>query len=389
MSGDREVNELLNVRERLEKKFAELTTMEPGHPKFEILLSELESAVVLLEQGVMKIDNTMPMGWFRGHFNASKFSSEGLADYAALIGRYAGDDPARLDRAQLLLTRLMISFLGGDAQALASAHIRTLLAEALPPSLIDTETRGAAIEFFKTSAARIAAFRSLEELTRSSFFLDVRGYKLSLRKGVLDPEVMAAAIELNQTVNESIDKLAKKESRDNVSFDEHMKGVDLKIRALFKDLRTDDSREVEQFEDRIKTNLRLAAKTGLITFDETFKARNVFRWVAAATILIGSVLLWIQTHTEKPLTLISLSETESISPWLVTATVVPPPPSPARLMIGRINKRKWAVLNASQRSDVAHTLAETMKSRGMIAATVMLEDQVVIQIESGTVLIAQ
>src|SRR4051812_21492879 len=141
LSGDAEVNNLLTIRERLEKKFATLTTYDPQQPQFSGRLIELESAVALLEQGIMKVDAMVPMGWFRGHFDASKYGTEALADYAALIGRYAGDDPARLDRAQLLLTRLIIGFLGGSAASVVKRDIRGLLAEALPPSALDAQTR--------------------------------------------------------------------------------------------------------------------------------------------------------------------------------------------------------------------------------------------------------
>jgi len=390
LPGDEEVGRMLGARAYLEERFNRLTTLEPGSRPFDVLLAELEGGLIAMEQELAKVDSGIPMPWFRLHFDPKRATSEALADYASLLGRHAGDDPARLDRVQLLLTRLVHNFVGDDGGA--SVSLRTLLAEALPPSPVDVKTRESAVTFFREAAKRLAGFKSLSELTGSGFFVDTRGYKLSLRKNILDPEVMATVIEFNEGISAAIDRLAKSELPQAGALEQHMVEVDQRIRQLFKDLRTDDPAAMLDFEKRVAKNdarkKKPKPKAWTAPRRPGVRTGRRFQW-QYAVLIVGALVFFVTLPSRTNLAELPPDQVLGWSPVLVAASLSPPPPRPPRLLLGQVNKSRWALMNAQQRRAAANQLAETMKERNIEAATVMMEGQVVIQIERGTLLMVQ
>jgi hypothetical protein len=389
LPGDEEVGQLAGARAYLEERFNKLTTLEPASESFRALLTELERGVELMEQELAKVDAGIPMPWFRLHFDPRTASSEALADYASLLGRNAGEEPARLDRVQLLLTRLVHNFVG-DA-GVKSPSLRSLLNEALPPSAVDGRTRDSAVAFFREAAKRLQAFKTLSELTGSGFFVDTRGYKLSLRKNILDPEVMATVIEFNEGISAAIDRLAKSEAPQEAALEQHMAEVDQRIRQLFKDLRTDDPAAMLDFEKRVAKN------------DERKKKPKPKKWAAPrrpglrsrkvawqyAALVLGVIALVATLPADKNLTELPPDQVLSYSPVLVSASLSPPPPRPARLLLGHVNKSRWALMSLPQRREAAEQLAKQLDAHNLEAATVLLEGQVVMQINRGALLVVQ
>ncbi len=390
LPGDEEVGRMMGARAYLEQRFNRLTTHEPGSRAFDQLLAELEAGVLAMEQELSKVDGGIPMPWFRLHFDPRRATSEALADYASLLGRSAGDDPARLDRVQLLLTRLVHNFVGKDG--VGAPSLRALLVEALPPSPIDDKTRAAALAFFRDAAQRLAGFKALGELTQSGFFVDTRGYKLSLRRGILDPEVMATVIEFNASISATIERLAKSELPAAGALEQHMVEVDKRIRQLFKELRTDDPAALIEFEKRVAKNdsrkKRPKPKAWAAPRRPGVKRGRGFSW-SYVVLAVGVVLFFVTLPANPNLVELPPNEVVSYSPVLVSAGVSPLPPRPPRLLLGQVNRAKWALMSAKERREAAQALADALKKRGLAAATVMMEGQVVIQIDRGQLMIVQ
>jgi hypothetical protein len=390
LPGDEEVGRLAGARAYLEERFNKLTTLEPGSGPFNAMLRELEHGVVLMEQELSKADAEIPMPWFRLHFDPRRASSEALADYASVLGRNAGDDPARLDRVQLLLTRLVHNFMGSDG--VKSPSLRSLLSEALPPSQVDNHTRNSAVAFFREAARRLASFKSLSELTQSGFFVDTRGYKLSLRKNILDPEVMATVIEFNEGISAAIDRLAKSDVPNDAALEAHMADVDQRIRQLFKDLRTDDPAAMLDFEKRVAKNTarKKKPKPKAWTAPRRPGARKDSRlkW-QYPVIVIGLIVFWVTLPADKNLVELPPNDVMTYSPVLVSASLSPTPPRPPKLLLGHVNKSRWALMSMTERRDAAEQLSIQLDKHGLEAATVTMEGQVVMQINRGALLLVQ
>ena len=356
-------------------------------------LGTLESGVETLEKMLEKLDGHIPMGWFREHFDASQASSVALADYATLLGRHANDEQTRLDRIQFLLTRLVSFFVSPEDDS--PALRRQLLAEALPPPTLPAATREAVVTFCRDAMRRLGTFTRLKELIDSGFFVDVRGYKLSLRQQLLDPDVMTAVIELNEATSVTLDRLAEAEAEGvpGAALEQHLAEVDLRIKAIFKQLRVDESDKTQKFEQWLKASAegKPGTKRPRLTAEELMSIRPNRRedrrlLLGAIVLVLGLVMIFRLPHAQKLHTL-TPAECSELSPLIVSGAAAPE--NAPRIFIGAIDKGRWALMDAAGRQDAALELARHVQSKGWVAATVMLEEQVVIQIEDGNVLVVQ
>lgn len=356
-------------------------------------LGTLESGVEKLEQMLEKLDGHIPMGWFREHFDASQASSVALADYATLLGRHANDEQSRLDRVQFLLTRLVSFFVSPEEDS--PALRRQLLAEALPPPTLPAATREAVVTFCHDAIRRLGTFTRLKELIDSGFFVDVRGYKLSLRQQLLDPDVMTAVIELNEATSSTLDRLAEAEAEvvPGAALEEHLAEVDLRIKSIFKQLRVDESDKTQKFEQWLKASAegKPGTKRPRLTAEELMSIRpnrrEDRRLVLGAIALVLVLVMLFRLPTAQKLHILTPPECAELSPLIVSGAAAPE--NAPRIFIGAIDKARWALMDAAERQDAALELARHVQARGWVAATVMLEEQVVIQIEDGNLLVVQ
>lgn len=382
-----EFEELEELSRATETAFNALVLLEG--PAQDDALRKLESSVVQLEQKLEVLDGQIPMGWFREHFDPSQASSVALADYATLIGRHADVDPTRMDRLQFLLTRLVSFFV--DAADDSPARRRQLLAEALPPSSLPATTREAVVAFCHDATRRLGSFTRLKELIDSGFFVDVRGYKLSLRQQLLDPDVMTAVIELNAATSATLDRLAEAEQQQGKALEEHLAEVDQRIKAIFKQLRVDESEKTQQFEawlERSKGDRAAGRRPGAREFMALHANRREDKRLLLGAIALVLVLVVIfRLPTSQNLRTLSAAECATLSPLIISGAVAPSE-APA-IFVGTIDKSRWALMDGPSRGEVAVELAKKVSERGWTGATVMLEEQVVIQIESGNVLVVQ
>jgi hypothetical protein len=355
-------------------------------------LTELEAGVEQLETKLEQLDSHIPMGWFREHFDPSQASSVALADYATLLGRHADDQP-RLDRIQFLLTRLVSFFLSPEDDS--PALRRQLLAEALPPSTLAEGARAAVVAFCHDAARRLGTFTRLKELMDSGFFVDVRGYKLSLRQQLLDPDVMTAVIELNEATSLTLDRLAEAEAEGvaGPALEQHLAEVDLRIKSIFKQLRVDESDKTQKFEAWLKDSAdgKPGRKRPRLTAEELMSIRPNRRedrrlLLGAIALVLVLVMIFRLPHAQKLHTL-TPAECAELSPLVVSGAAAPE--NAPRIFIGAIDKGRWALMDGAGRQDAALELARHVQAKGWVAATVMLEEQVVIQIEDGNVLVVQ
>jgi hypothetical protein len=113
-----------------------------------------------------------------------------------------------------------------------------------------------------------------------------------------------------------------------------------------------------------------------------------FQW-QYAVLIAGAILFVVTLPSNTNLTELPPDQVMSWSPVLVAASLSPPPPRPPHLLLGQVNKSRWALMSAQQRRASAQQLADKMKQQNIEAATVMMEGQVVMQIERGTLLMVQ
>lgn len=74
----------------------------------------------------------------------------------------------------------------------------------------------------------------------------------ALRQQLLDPDVMTAVIELNEATSATLDRLAEAEAEQGKALEEQLAEVDLRIKAIFKQVRVDESEKTQKFEAWLK-----------------------------------------------------------------------------------------------------------------------------------------
>jgi hypothetical protein len=382
-----EGTEVVETRAKIETEFNGIVSL--AGEELGDTVRKLETKVTKLEQDVEELDRKIPMLWFREKFDASHASSVAIADYATLLGRYSAELPVRLDRVQFLLTRV-VSFFMPKGEATPQRR-RELLAEALPPAgFVEPAQRDAGVAFFRDAARRVVRFLNLKELLDSGFFVDIRGYKLSLRQKILDPEIMAAVIELNEAVNDNLRRLAEADPLEaGEDLEKHIAEVDLRIKAIFAKMREDESKTQEIFDrwlshqakKRNQVYVPMFVPPGQLT--ERFDKRLIY--VAVAVVL--SLIMWWRWPEEAPLDPLPSADLHEISPVLLSG-VVSPRGAP-KYFVGQVDKARWALMSAEQRQKVADAFAGRLLSRHLAAGTVLMEDQVVMQVDHGKVVLVQ
>ena len=111
------------------------------------------------------------------------------------------------------------------------------------------------------------------------------------------------------------------------------------------------------------------------------------RLILGGVAFVLGLFFLFRIPTAQALHTLSAAECAAISP-LVESCATAPERAP-RIFIGTVDKSRWALMDGAARREVALALAEQVAAHGWVAATVMLEEQVVIQIEAGNVLVVQ
>lgn len=384
-----EGNALEETKKRLEQEFNALVLQEGT--ALDDAVRRIESDVLKFERDLEALDRSIPMGWFREHFDASQASSVALADYASLLGRYVGDSPLRLDRIQFLLTRV-VSFFMAPEDASTGRRIE-LLGEALPRVEVDETARDTAVAFLHDAARRVSSFSRMNEVIASGFFVDIRGYKLSLRQQLLDPAIMAAAIELNEAVNDNMRRLAEADAPAGKEMEAHLAEVDAHIKSIFTQLREDETATQQQFVRWLARNAEKRLKgapkpTAFTPAGKKKKSAKLDRRVVLSVILLLAIAItWARWPGGALLKELSKAELAQLSPLLVSGTVAPA--KNPRIFVGQVDKSRWALLPLAERRQAAESLSLALGAHGWFSGTVMLEQQVVIQVEQGQLLIVQ
>jgi hypothetical protein len=99
------------------------------------------------------------------------------------------------------------------------------------------------------------------------------------------------------------------------------------------------------------------------------------------------LVMWLRWPGGAPLKELPRADVARLSPVLVAGTVAPA--HNPKVFVGQVDKSRWALMSLSERRKEAESLARNLVSRGWFSGTVMMEQQVVIQVEQGTLLIVQ
>jgi hypothetical protein len=371
-----------------------------AHLAGEALEKEMRECTLMVhefERSIEKLDRKFPMAWFRKYCQVTPETALGFADYAGLLSNHMGTgDDLRLDRIQLIITRLVEQLMPRSRTSVEQRL--ALVTEALPPSELDASVVETAVKTLRATVDRLNAFAHFEELLGSDLMLEARGFKLSLRAKLLHPAIMAAAIELNDSIDETIQRVARADMPEGADLQAYMAQADVRVREMFKRARVDETTTEKGFEGLQKRRAEWKRKkdeqeAAVARVERRKKEKEQWQEKKRGPVpylvtiaVLGAILFLRLPHRPdtQPLSQAELGELSSV----LASGAIGPVKHPVMLM-GQVETAAWANLTPQAKHDAAVALASAMQGKGLSEATVLSDKRIAVQIRQNEVLIAR
>jgi hypothetical protein len=333
-------------------------------------------AVGPAEERVMQIEAQIPASALR---RMALADAEQTARYAGLLARHAKDSTARIDRVELLVTRLCTDGAGNGKRALRPrAEVAGLLRLA---GIAGNGDATRAVGFFAAASQRLGTLASVSDVFDGGLYVDSRGYKISLKELRLDPDVLYAATSFNLAFQIRLEELQRAANMPDTELAECFRKAEAQIDLLFGD---PAHRGETQGLDSVAAGDRLRTDPIPMPSGARRKRLHLLRAVGVAVALAGAVLLFVRGRGSSKLVPLPTKELAALSPLLESGSLAAGPDS---FLVGKIPSSRWFLMSRSERRSAASTLRNRLMRKKVTAAIVFGDDNVLaIQIEQGRVL---
>ncbi|HKU43861.1 MAG TPA: hypothetical protein VJR89_37130 [Polyangiales bacterium] len=167
-------------------------------------LDELERALSKIEDKLLYIDDFLAEDDFKSRVSKAKQPIKTLLRYARLLAARRFNIGYRRDRFEYLATELLttevadkrLRLLSRDKAATVLHHLLAGLPQPAAP-----EERGPATAHLREALDRLATIGSSKEFFESEFFLDLHGYKISMRDQITCPEFLYLSAALHVEIH--------------------------------------------------------------------------------------------------------------------------------------------------------------------------------------------
>ena len=328
------------------------------------------------EELVLQIDARIPASSIRV---MPLPDAEQAARYAGLLAHHAEGSLPRMDRVDILVTRLCASeSTEGRRSVRPRADLDQVLKLAGTPCSADSSR---AIAFFAAASQRLPTLGSLNDVFEGGLYLDTRGYKVSLKQQRLDPDVLYAAAAFNLAFESRLDELQHAAGMSDSDLAGRLRAAEQQIDMLFGE---PAGRALEEAPAGVPSS-QDRQRTDPIPLPRARRPwRNLLRGVGIAVALAGSVFLYLRDRGSSRLVPLPAKELARLSPLLESGSLAGGADS---FLVGRIPSSRWMLMSRSERKSVASELRNRLMRRKITAAVVFRDDNVLaIQIEQGRVL---
>jgi hypothetical protein len=366
-------------------------------------LDELERSLSKIEDKLLLLDDGMTEDDFRARVSKQKQAIKTLLRYARLLGIRRFNIGYRRDRFEYLALELLsteasekrLQLLPRDKAATVLQHLLAGLPQPAAP-----EERGPATAHLREALDRLSGITNSKEFFESEFFLDLHGYKISMRDQITCPEFLylSAALQV-ELHNRMLDwcrsgsptwqalqrELAQQQTAAEDVFgnfkrprstpaakaspppqqpskDAQPQPQPVPARRKRKRKRVSDSAQLAP--ERRKAMLKMAAASVVIVLSLAFSLHS-------AGILEFS----------SPPAVLTTQQLENISPLLVRGILN----EHTKKLDGLVARAVWVRLSKAERRAAAADLATKLKQMGISNANVLAYKTPVIQIEFDTV----
>ena len=390
LSSSRQLEELRDDVSSVAERIAVLAGMNENAGEYDSIRDEVDQTLEHLEERIVEIERRVPAGWLRRRFDDHELDEGTLAHFLRFQLQHLDATPECWSRIDLVITRLARRKLREDHYVPREPErLVELWSDILPPSTIEAHVRSAAVKFFDNATRRLEEFTEAEEIFTSGYYVDVAGYKISLRLNYFDPPVLYAAAKTNIALHNWLE--AQEAAGRNVgALGRHFAHAHEQIRLIF-------SRQGQDFEALARFRARMFGKDepepekppdhGGAEWKEPLETpKGTFRKiafliafgvaVAAAAPVVAS--LWGQNKRD----LEQQPHAASFHPMLIKASLGGDPPS---LLVGEIDSSRWVMLNPQEKRAEVGLLLSSLRSRDLESALIYREGVLAIHIVGGQV----
>jgi hypothetical protein len=360
---------------------------------------EHERALTKVEDRLLAADDTISEEEFRANVSLEKQPAKILLRYARLLAARRFNVGFRRDRFEYLAFELLtnegpdkrLSLLPRDQAGPVLHHLLAGLAQVAAP-----EERGPAVEHLREALDRLAQIDTSKDFFDSEFFLDLHGYKISMRDQVTCPEFLYLSAALHVELHNRLIAWSRASGPALAALRSQLQGQQRSAEDVFTNFRRPRSSQpsaaassprpapAKEALPQPVPPRRKKRKPPPPTSDKP----NTMIWVKLAVLALvivisGASTLYtsgmIQVGTRP--TLLSSAQLQTLSPLLLRATVS----EPHHRLDGLVSRPAWKALEKRERRALAADLATKLKQMNIPNAQIMGYKSPLIQIEYSTV----
>ncbi|HKP64673.1 MAG TPA: hypothetical protein VJV78_48385 [Polyangiales bacterium] len=363
-------------------------------------LDELERSLSKIEDKLLSLDDGMTEDDFHARVSKQKQPIKTLLRYARMLAIRRFNIGYRRDRFEYLAVELLSTESQEKRRQLlprdkAATVLHHLLAGLQQPAA--TEERGPATAHLREALDRLAEIGSSKEFFESEFFLDLHGYKISMRDHITCPEFLYLCAALDVELHNRMLDWCSSGTPTWQALQQELAQQRASAEDVFGNFKHPRSTPAAKSSPRpqpskdavpapVPQRRKRKRKRSEAADQLNPEQRKALLKLAAATLVIilttGSVLYSLDAvQFGTPLESLTVAQLEDLSPLLVRATVDPR----HKKLDGLISRKAWVRLTKTERRNAAADVAAKLKRMGVSNARLMAYKTPAIQIEFDTV----
>lgn len=368
---------------------ASLNVLSPGTPGYEQHAEEIDRDLSAVEEELLAAERRVPLSFLRHKTDEQDFGDVALAHYLRFQIQFLKMAPTSWSRIDLLVSRLAAAReQSGVFRVRTAEEVAELLSSCVPASTTAPHIRKAAVLFFRNASKRLDEFANVDELFTSGVYVDVLGYKLSLRHDYFDPRILYASAEFNLAVEEWVENEHGVSMR---SLDAQFAQAREEVRKIFGRGEGGPAAPPEARTQRVSTATPNAkprrAQVGSAGKGTSIESSISWRkLVAIGALLVALIwaapaaLSWYRTQ-QRGLVDVPQAVTADISSMLKSGAWSGS--GQKRIFVGYLDSSRWLLLNDKQRRAEANAIRERLANRQVFTAFVYNNDLLAISILEG------
>jgi hypothetical protein len=372
-------------------------------------LDLVERMLAPIEDRLLALDEQVPRETFENHIASSKYTKKVIARYGRLLASRKFQADERRNRFEWVATHLLsVRDDQGLRHALPPERARPVLQQLVGglPSKVKEHERAEATQYLREAYARLQQLVTAEEFFESGFYVDVHGYKVTMRDLLHVPEFVYLSALLNVALDNRLEAwisdLERLHSTNQVRQDasareqimralrteeeavESALGVKRKTGKAAVRPETANINVRSEAEEPQKPAAKKKAEPTRKRFSSSFEVvwdRNMILAVVSLVVILGvGGFLAVSTGAvgREKIQALEDAQLHEISPLLARGWIKGD--GDDRRLAASLQRRAWDALEPRRRTEAAEGIAKTLAERGIKHADLKIGDATVISI---------